>query len=173
VDGKRRRFRPCITPKLIVRRFAAHTEGMTAKRVASRASVLVVGTALLWLGWSAAAQTATVRGTAGPNVLRGTKHADTIYGGAEVLAKRVKAITGGKFDIQVFAAGEIADQIADGNKAIVGVMLESFLVGGRQDLVPGEKLTYGQSITDACIDWDTTVLTLDRLSSAVRERRKA
>ena len=55
---------------------------------------------------------------------------------------------------QFFAAGDIADQIADGNKAIVGVMLESFLVEGRQDLGPGEQLTYGQSITDACIDWE-------------------
>src|SRR4051795_8363988 len=72
---------------------------------------------------------------------------------------------------QFFAAGEIADQIADGNKAIVGVMLESFLVSGRQDLVAGEKLTYGQSITDPCIDWEDTVSALDRLASAVEARR--
>ena len=72
---------------------------------------------------------------------------------------------------QFFAAGEIADQIADGNKAIVGVMLESFLVEGRQDLVPGEKLTYGQSITDACIDWEDTVSALERFASAVEARR--
>jgi 3-deoxy-7-phosphoheptulonate synthase len=72
---------------------------------------------------------------------------------------------------QFFAAGEIADQIADGNKAIVGVMLESFLVGGRQDLKPGEKLTYGQSITDACIDWDHTVSALERFASAIEARR--
>jgi len=72
---------------------------------------------------------------------------------------------------QVLAAGEIADQIADGNKAIVGVMLESFLVGGRQDLVPGEKLTYGQSITDACIDWEDTVTALERFASAIEARR--
>ena len=68
---------------------------------------------------------------------------------------------------------EIADQIAAGNGAIVGVMMESFLVAGRQDLESDGDLIYGQSITDACIDWDTTVLTLDRLSSAVHERRKA
>ena len=68
---------------------------------------------------------------------------------------------------------EIADQIAAGNEAIVGVMMESFLVAGRQDLESDGDLIYGQSITDACIDWDTTVLALDRLSSAVRERRKA
>ena len=72
---------------------------------------------------------------------------------------------------QFFAAGEIADQIADGNKAIVGVMLESFLVEGRQDLVPGEKLTYGQSITDPCIDWEDTVSALERFASAVEARR--
>ena len=67
----------------------------------------------------------------------------------------------------------VADQIAAGNEAIVGVMMESFLVAGRQDLESDGDLIYGQSITDACIDWDTTVLALDRLSSAVRERRKA
>jgi 3-deoxy-7-phosphoheptulonate synthase len=68
---------------------------------------------------------------------------------------------------------EIADQIAAGNGAIAGVMMESFLVAGRQDLESGGDLTYGQSITDACMDWDTTVLTLDRLASAVRKRREA
>jgi 3-deoxy-7-phosphoheptulonate synthase len=72
---------------------------------------------------------------------------------------------------QFFAAGEIADQIADGSKAIVGVMLESFLAGGRQDLVPGGKLTYGQSITDACIDWEDTVNVLERFASAIEARR--
>jgi 3-deoxy-7-phosphoheptulonate synthase len=71
---------------------------------------------------------------------------------------------------QVVAAGRIADQVADGKKEIVGVMLESFLVAGRQDLSDGE-LTYGQSITDACIDWDETVAVLDRLAAAVRARR--
>ena len=72
---------------------------------------------------------------------------------------------------QFFAAGEIADQIADGNKAITGVMLESFLVEGRQDLRPGEPLVYGQSITDPCLDWEDTVQALDRLASAVQARR--
>ena len=50
-------------------------------------------------------------------------------------------------------------------------MLESFLVAGRQDLVPGKQLTYGQSITDACMAWDTTVEVLDGLAAAVRARR--
>jgi 3-deoxy-7-phosphoheptulonate synthase len=72
---------------------------------------------------------------------------------------------------QYYAAGEIADQVADGNESIVGVMLESFLVEGRQDLRPGEELTYGQSITDPCIDWEDTVTALERLASAVEARR--
>jgi 3-deoxy-7-phosphoheptulonate synthase len=67
----------------------------------------------------------------------------------------------------------IADQIAAGNRAIVGVMLESFLVAGRQDLEPGAPVVYGQSITDACMDWETTVLALDRLAAAARSRREA
>src|ERR1700742_3356624 len=72
---------------------------------------------------------------------------------------------------QFFAAGEIADQIADGNKAIVGMMLESFLVEGRQDLRPGEPLVYGQAITDPCLDWEDTVQALDRLPPAGPGRR--
>jgi 3-deoxy-7-phosphoheptulonate synthase len=68
---------------------------------------------------------------------------------------------------------EIADQIAEGNPAVVGVMLESFLVAGRQDLDPEGEMVYGQSITDACMDWETTVLTLDRLAAAVQKRRRA
>jgi 3-deoxy-7-phosphoheptulonate synthase len=68
---------------------------------------------------------------------------------------------------------EIADQIVSGNAAIVGVMLESFLVAGRQGLEPGGSMVYGQSITDACMDWETTVLALDRLAAAARERREA
>ncbi len=74
-------------------------------------------------------------------------------------------------DRQPEAAGDIAEQVGAGNAAIVGVMLESFLVGGRQDLDSDEALTYGQSITDACIDWDQTASVLDRLAAAARTRR--
>jgi 3-deoxy-7-phosphoheptulonate synthase len=69
-------------------------------------------------------------------------------------------------------AHDIAGQVSGGNRAIVGVMLESFLVAGRQDLGSGD-LTYGQSITDACMDWDTTSGALDELAEAVRSRRDA
>jgi 3-deoxy-7-phosphoheptulonate synthase len=72
---------------------------------------------------------------------------------------------------QFFAAGEIADQVADGNKAIVGVMLESFLVEGGLYQGDGTGLTYGQSVTDACIDWQDTVTALERFASAVEARR--
>ncbi len=72
---------------------------------------------------------------------------------------------------QVTSAREIAEQVESGNRAIVGVMLESFLVEGRQSLEGDEPLAYGQSITDACIDWETTVSLLDDLAVAARTRR--
>ena len=74
---------------------------------------------------------------------------------------------------QPLVAGAVAGQIAAGNRAVVGVMLESFLVAGRQDLGGPGELVYGQSITDGCIGWDTTVAVLDELAAAVRARRHA
>ena len=70
-------------------------------------------------------------------------------------------------------AADIADQIRGGNKAITGVMIESNLVEGRQDVKPGQKLVYGQSITDACLAWEDTKAVLTNLAEAVRERRAA
>jgi 3-deoxy-7-phosphoheptulonate synthase len=70
-------------------------------------------------------------------------------------------------------AADVAAQIAAGNGAIVGMMLESFITAGRQDLVAGTPLVYGQSITDACMGWETTTLVLDQLAGAVRARREA
>lgn len=64
----------------------------------------------------------------------------------------------------------IAQQLEAGDARIGGVMLESHLLAGRQDLVPGEPLVYGRSITDACIDWTTSVGCLERLAAAVRTR---
>jgi len=66
---------------------------------------------------------------------------------------------------------ELAAQIAAGERGIVGVMLESFLVAGRQELRDPSSLTYGQSITDACIGWDETESVLNELAAAVRARR--
>lgn len=68
---------------------------------------------------------------------------------------------------------EIAAQVAAGDTRIMGVMIESNLVAGRQDLVPGKPLVYGQSITDGCIDWPTSEAVLERLAEAVRQRRAA
>ncbi|NHZ90551.1 3-deoxy-7-phosphoheptulonate synthase AroG [Massilia sp. CCM 8733] len=73
---------------------------------------------------------------------------------------------------QVPVCADIAAQVAGGDRRIVGVMVESHLVAGRQDLVPGKELVYGQSITDGCIDWDSSVAVLEGLAEAVRQRRQ-
>ena len=76
-------------------------------------------------------------------------------------------------DRQPEVAAAVAAQIAAGHAEIVGVMIESFLVAGRQDLDGARPLVYGQSITDGCIGWETTVEVLDGLADAVRTRRAA
>jgi 3-deoxy-7-phosphoheptulonate synthase len=68
-------------------------------------------------------------------------------------------------------ARNVATQIAAGDKRIIGVMLESNLVAGAQKLVSGQPLVYGQSITDACIDWPETKAALAELAAAVRSAR--
>jgi 3-deoxy-7-phosphoheptulonate synthase len=80
--------------------------------------------------------------------------------------------SGKNHDRQYEVVSDVAGQIAGGNHGIVGAMLESFLVAGRQELVRGRPLTYGQSITDECMDWDTTVTALERLAESVRIRRE-
>jgi 3-deoxy-7-phosphoheptulonate synthase len=72
---------------------------------------------------------------------------------------------------QPVVAREVAAQIAAGERGIVGVMAESFIVEGRQD-ADAEPLVYGQSITDACIGWDSTVAVLNELAGSVRKRRE-
>ncbi len=79
-----------------------------------------------------------------------------------------------KHENQLAVADAIAQQLEAGDTRIVGVMVESHLVAGRQDLAPGATratLTYGQSITDACLGWDDSVKLLDRLAAGVRGRR--
>jgi len=73
---------------------------------------------------------------------------------------------------QIDVAGHLAESIADGDAKVFGIMLESNILGGRQDLRPDGALQYGVSITDACIDWDSTEKVLERLSQAILERRK-
>jgi 3-deoxy-7-phosphoheptulonate synthase len=81
------------------------------------------------------------------------------------------ANSGKKPENQPLVVADIARQLSDGEPRIVGVMIESNLVAGRQDVVPGTALTYGQSITDGCIDWPTTVAALNLLADAVVARR--
>ena len=72
---------------------------------------------------------------------------------------------------QLDVASDIATQVARGSRAIFGIMLESNIVEGRQDVVAGQPLTYGQSITDPCINWSDTSAVLAELAQASRQRR--
>ncbi|KPA51859.1 phospho-2-dehydro-3-deoxyheptonate aldolase [Photobacterium leiognathi subsp. mandapamensis] len=78
-----------------------------------------------------------------------------------------------KFENQPIVSQDVGEQIASGNKSIFGVMIESHLVEGRQDIVDGVEPTYGQSITDACIGWADTEKVLRQLASDVQKRRQA
>jgi len=73
-------------------------------------------------------------------------------------------------DRQPAVAVDVGSQVAHGNRSIAGVMIESFLVGGRQELRPGAELRYGQSITDGCLEWGPTVDVLRGLADSVRDR---
>ncbi len=72
---------------------------------------------------------------------------------------------------QIPVCADIAQQVAGGDTRIVGVMIESHLVAGRQDLVPGKELVYGQSVTDGCISWEDSLGVLEGLAEAVKQRR--
>ena len=74
---------------------------------------------------------------------------------------------------QPVVAGSIAEQVAAGEHGLTGVMLESFLREGKQEPGPPPTLTYGQSVTDACMDFETTAAVLRDLAAAVRSRRKS
>jgi 3-deoxy-7-phosphoheptulonate synthase len=80
--------------------------------------------------------------------------------------------SGKRHENQPAVVDAIAQQIENGEQRIGGLMVESHLVGGRQELVAGRAPVYGQSITDACIDWDTSVRVLHRLARAVEQRRR-
>ncbi|MBJ7578891.1 3-deoxy-7-phosphoheptulonate synthase [Devosia sp. MC532] len=118
-------------------------------------------------------------------ILRGGKttnyDADSVNAAAELAKKNgvnpaimidaSHANSSKKPENQPLVLGEIGTQVASGDKRIIGVMIESNLVAGRQDLVEGQDLVYGQSITDGCIDWATTVTTLEALAESVTQRR--
>lgn len=120
-------------------------------------------------------------------VLRGGKtpnyDAASVAAAAEVLTKaglppRIMvdvshANSGKNHENQPAVIADVCAQVATGASPIMGVMIESNLVSGRQDIVAGQPLTYGQSVTDACVDWDTSVRLLDALAGAVRAGRLA
>jgi 3-deoxy-7-phosphoheptulonate synthase len=131
---------------------------------------------------------ATTTGNADSHVvLRGGKtpnyDAASVAAAAEALVKAGQparlmvdashANSGKNHENQPAVVADIAAQVASGASPIMGVMIESNLVAGRQDIVPGKTLTYGQSVTDACVDWETSVRMLDALADAVRAGREA
>jgi 3-deoxy-7-phosphoheptulonate synthase len=82
------------------------------------------------------------------------------------------ANTSKQYRQQMNVAKSIGEQIAHGQRRIIGAMVESHLVEGRQELKPGARLAYGQSITDACLGWDDSVSLLESLAENVRQRRR-
>jgi 3-deoxy-7-phosphoheptulonate synthase len=120
-------------------------------------------------------------------VLRGGKtpnyDAASVAAAAEAVAKagmppRIMvdvshANSGKNHENQPAVAADLCAQVATGTSPVMGVMIESNIVAGRQDIVPGQALIYGQSVTDACIDWETSVRVLDDLAAAVKAGRAA
>jgi 3-deoxy-7-phosphoheptulonate synthase len=118
-------------------------------------------------------------------ILRGGKttnfDADSVNAAAELAKKNgvnpaimidaSHANSSKKPENQPLVLADIGAQVAAGDKRIIGVMIESNLVAGRQDLVEGQELVYGQSITDGCIDFATTLATLEALADSVTQRR--
>jgi 3-deoxy-7-phosphoheptulonate synthase len=83
------------------------------------------------------------------------------------------ANSGKDYRRQAEVCHDVAQQVAGGDKRIMGVMIESNLVSGAQKLEAGKSLVYGQSITDGCIDWPETHELLEELAAAIRARRSA
>jgi 3-deoxy-7-phosphoheptulonate synthase len=118
-------------------------------------------------------------------ILRGGKTPNYDAGSVEAAARALQSAgcparlmidashgnSGKKPENQPGVVDHIAAQVAGGSSRIAGVMVESHLVGGRQDLVAGQPLRYGQSVTDGCIDWATSLRVLESLSQAVTTRR--
>ena len=77
-----------------------------------------------------------------------------------------------EFKRQIEVGYNVAEQVAGGDRRIFGVMIESNLMEGRQDIKPGGNLAYGQSVTDACLGWEDTVDLIRKLAEAVKSRRE-
>jgi len=115
-------------------------------------------------------------GTSGPNYDAASVSAACKELAAAGLAQRLMidfshANSSKKYEKQVEVGRDVAGQIGGGDRRIFGVMCESHIKSGRQDLEPGKELVYGLSITDGCIGWEETVPLLDSLADGVRARR--
>ncbi len=106
-----------------------------------------------------------------PNVDRACKDLGQAGLAARVMIDCSHANSHKKYREQVDVARAVGRQIASGEDRIIGVMVESHLLEGRQDLERGKPLEYGRSITDACLGWEDSVVVLDTLAEAVRQRR--
>lgn len=93
------------------------------------------------------------------------------FNGNRVMVDLSHANSSKDYRRQPEVAEDVAQQMENGERNIMGLMVESHLVEGRQDQSPDTPLTYGQSITDACIGWDVTEALLERMAQAVRNRR--
>ncbi|MGQ0652686.1 MAG: 3-deoxy-7-phosphoheptulonate synthase [Betaproteobacteria bacterium] len=119
-----------------------------------------------------------LRGGKSPNYDAASVHAACRQLSAAGLPERVMidcshANSSKDYRRQAEVAKSVAEQLAGGERRIIGVMVESHLVEGRQDLEPGKALAFGQSITDACLGWDASSALLDSLAKSVRQRRQA
>jgi 3-deoxy-7-phosphoheptulonate synthase len=76
-----------------------------------------------------------------------------------------------RHQLQMQVGREVATQLSNGNRHVIGVMIESHLMAGRQDFGPSQDLVYGQSVTDACLGWEESAQLLRILAEAVRNRR--
>ena len=119
-----------------------------------------------------------LRGGRKPNYDAASVHAACEELASAGLAQRVMvdfshANSSKDFRRQAEVGADVAGQLAGGESRVAGVMIESHLSPGRQDLVPGKELAYGVSITDACLGWNETVQLLDTLAEGVRKRRVA
>ena len=78
-----------------------------------------------------------------------------------------------KYDAQTQVGEDVAKQISGGDARIIGTMIESHLVAGRQDVTPNKELVYGQSITDACLGWENSTKLIETLAVASKNRRNS
>ena len=99
-------------------------------------------------------------------LLRGAKLAE------RVMIDTSHGNSGKDYRRQPEVARSVGEQVAEGQRGIIGLLMESFLVDGAQKVVPGQELVFGQSVTDSCMGWEMTLPVLEGLAEAVRTRRR-